>query len=114
MLPQGLFLLRCSHRWAVLLAYGEFVAARTGDLLRAQQLLREAAKLSFSRSVWPALAYAHFLQYVRGKPAQGRRVLRWAMRRHRQPSEEEMAALDRLLDEPESEGDYEVRVLTLP
>ena len=59
---RGLFLLRSQHRWAALLAYGEFVAARTGDLLRAQQLLREAVKLSFSKSVWPAIAYAHFLQ----------------------------------------------------
>ena len=36
-------------------------------------------------------------------------MLRWASRRHRQSAEEEVAALDKLLGEPEDGDEYEVQ-----
>ena len=52
------------------------VLCRTGDADRTVQILEEAVSLSFTISVWPVIALAHFHQYVRGDVRTALRLLK--------------------------------------
>ena len=52
------------------------VLCRTGDADRTLQILEEAVSLSFTLSVWPVIALAHFHQYVRGDVLTALRLLK--------------------------------------
>jgi len=80
---RGLFLLNSKFRWIALLAHGESTCCGLKDIHRAEELLRESASISFSKSIWSIIALTHFLQYVRGSYQKGRRLLAWAIRRRR-------------------------------
>lgn len=80
---RGLFLLNSKYRWIALLAHGEATCCGLKDIHRAEEVLRESASMSFSKSIWTIVALTHFLQYVRGSYQKGRRLLAWAIRRRR-------------------------------
>ena len=52
------------------------VLCRTGDADRTLQILEEAVSLSYTLSVWPVIALAHFHQYVRGDVRTALRLLK--------------------------------------
>ena len=52
------------------------VLCRSGDVRRCEDLLLEAVSCSFSSSVWPTIALAHFYQYVRGDVRTSIRLLK--------------------------------------
>ncbi len=79
------------------MAYGEFVSSALKDYYRAEQLLREAVSLSFSHTVWPCIALAHFLHYTRGQHAKSSRLLKWVLRKRRKLSKQEINELDQRL-----------------
>ena len=85
---KGLFMLKGKHRWTALMAYGEFVSSALKDHYRAEHLLREAVSLSFSQTVWPCIALAHFLHYTRGQHAKSSRLLKWVLRKRRKLSKQ--------------------------
>ena len=80
---RGLFLLNSKYRWIAILAHGEAACCNLKDIHKAEELLRESASMSFSKSIWAIIALTHFLQYVRGSYQKGRRLLAWAIRRRR-------------------------------
>eukprot|EP00596_Hydrurales_sp_CCMP1899_P004271 CAMPEP_0119055160 /NCGR_PEP_ID=MMETSP1177-20130426/75548_1 /TAXON_ID=2985 /ORGANISM="Ochromonas sp, Strain CCMP1899" /LENGTH=238 /DNA_ID=CAMNT_0007035633 /DNA_START=2540 /DNA_END=3258 /DNA_ORIENTATION=- len=64
-------------------AQAEGVLCRLGDSARAEELLNQAVNLSFSTSVWPVIALAHFHQYVKGDVKKSLRLLKRCIN-HRQ------------------------------
>ena len=71
------------YRWIAVLGYADFVCCVLQDTHRAEQYYAQAAKLSFSYSIWSTLALAIFHQYVRGEAGvAGRLLLRTLRHRH--------------------------------
>ncbi|CAE7728526.1 unnamed protein product, partial [Symbiodinium microadriaticum] len=86
---RGLFYLKGTNRWIGLLSCAEFIACKLRDMVRAEDVFWEAARLSSTHTVWPSVALAHFYLYIRDDVTGARRVLTWAAAQREIPSEKE-------------------------
>lgn len=57
---------RCSYQWIPTLGYADFQAFVLQDYERAERYYNNANQLGSSLTVWPAIAYAHYYQYILG------------------------------------------------
>ena len=78
---RGLFFIHGQSKWIAQLAYGEFLAYHVRDYLQAEILLWESCNESISKTIWAAIALAHFYQYAKCRYSKAHHVLTCSKRR---------------------------------